>query len=126
MARNIPDMKNFAAAWWLMTVFAVVLAGCATNKINWAARVGNYTLDQAITELGPPDKQAKLTDGTVVAEWLTSRGRSSFYATGAGFYGYPGWPGYYGGYLQPGAPDYFLRLTFRPDGKLAAWKKFAR
>ena len=23
-------------------------------------------------------------------------------------------------------PDYFLRLTFGPDGKLSSWKKFAR
>ena len=109
---------------YLLTVLA--LAGCATNKINWAARVGTYTHDQAILELGPPDKQAVLTDGTVVAEWLTKRGRSIAYLGGAGYYGYPG---YYGGvypaYIQSG-PDYFVRLTFGMDGKLQAWKKFAR
>ena len=29
---------------------------------------------EAITELGVPDRSATLTDGTTVAEWLTSRG----------------------------------------------------
>jgi hypothetical protein len=51
------------------------------------------------------------------------------YTAGAGYYGYPGGPGYYGGlyptYFQA-LPDYFLRLTFGPDGKLTGWKKFAQ
>jgi hypothetical protein len=124
-------MRHFAVVRWLFLLAAVVaLAGCATNKINWAGRVGNYTHDQAILELGPPDKQATLTDGVVVAEWLTRRGRVAIYTSGPGFYGYPGPAGYYGGfypsYLQPGTPDYFLRLTFGPDGKLSAWKQFTR
>lgn len=105
----------------------VMLAGCATHKINWASRVGSYTHDQAILELGPPDKQATLTDDTVVAEWLT-RG-ATLYSSGAGYYGYPGWAGYYGGFYPPyvqTTPNYFLRLTFGPDGRLTAWKQYAR
>ena len=57
--------------WLAITLAALVLAGCVTQKIDWSARVGNYTYDQAVMELGPPDKSAKLTDGTVVADWLT-------------------------------------------------------
>ena len=103
---------------------ALWLCGCATPRVDWAARVGNYTLDQAILELGPPDKQAKLQDGTVVAEWLTRHGY--YYASPAfGYYhGYPGW--YYGTGYVTRTPDYFLRLIFTPDGKLQAWKRFAR
>jgi hypothetical protein len=102
-----------------------VLAGCATRKIDWAGRVGNYTFDQAVLEMGPPDKQAKLQDGTIVAEWLTRRGQP--YSSPA--FGYTPWS-YYGPYY-PGnvdgyTPDYFLRLTFGPDGKLKSWKKIAR
>jgi len=106
---------------------AVLLAGCATHKTDWSARVGNYTFDQAVLEIGPPDKQAKLKDGTVVAEWLTRRGYSQtyvgapVYAYSLGYYG-----GYYGGYSGSYSPDYFLRLTFAPDGKLRTWKRFAR
>ena len=116
-------MKKLWAMSWLFAV--VMLIGCATNKIDWNSRIGTYTYDQAVIEMGPPDKQEKLSGGTVVAEWLTQRGRTA-YVGGAGYYGGPGWRGYYGpGYIQ-GGPDYFVRLAFAPDGKLAAWKRFAR
>jgi hypothetical protein len=122
-------MKDFAAVMGLCLVL-LALAGCATNKINWGERVGNYTLDQAVVELGPPDRQATLSDGAVVAEWLTRRGRAIAYTTGPGYYGHPYGPGYYYGgfyptYIQT-SPDYFVRLTFAPDGKLAAWKRVTR
>lgn len=58
----------------------VALTGCATRqKIDWSARVGNYTFDQAVLDFGPPTKQAKLTDGTLVAEWQTQRGYAQTY-----------------------------------------------
>ena len=104
-----------------------MLIGCASTKIDWNSRVGVYTYDQAVTELGPPDKYAKLTDGTVVAEWMTRRGYSAgsvgmFYGYGYPYYFHP-WPYYY---YEPPSPDYFIRLTFGPDGKLQSWKRVAR
>jgi hypothetical protein len=112
--------------WAMGLLLAGLLAGCATQKIDWAARVGHFTFDQAVLQFGPPDKQAKLSDGVLVAEWLTSRGYSQTYA-GYG-YGYPRW--YYGpmypGYVETYSPDYFLRLIFGPDGQLQSWKKFTR
>jgi hypothetical protein len=65
-------MKKFMS---LIMFFALFLTACATNKIDWQSRVGNFTYDQAVLEFGPPDKEATLQDGTRVAEWLTSRGR---------------------------------------------------
>jgi hypothetical protein len=104
---------------------ALLLAGCVTPKIDWAARAGNYTYDQAVMEFGPPDKSAKLSDGTTIAEWLAHRGYA--YAT-SDYY-----PFYTPGFVVPPAtynvnrvPDDFLRLTFGADGKLKAWKKFYR
>ena len=98
-------------------------SGCATQKIDWNARVGNYTYDQAVVDLGPPDKYAKLSDGGTVAEWLTHRGYSYSYPA----YGYPYSPWYYGPYYPPyvssSSPDYFIRLSFSPDGLLTGWKK---
>lgn len=48
-------MKLFAVAGWLCLLVAVAAVnGCATNRINWAERVGYYTHDQAVLELGPP------------------------------------------------------------------------
>ncbi len=107
----------------------LLLAGCATApKINWAERVGLYTFDQAVTELGPPDRQAKLTDTSVVAEWVTQRSR--VHAILSAGYGY-GWPYGYGMFASGPldtvvTPEYFIRLTFGPDGLLAVWKRGAR
>jgi hypothetical protein len=119
-----------AVGVWLLLVTALGLTGCATNRINWAERVGNYTLDQATLELGPAEKQASLSDGTVVAEWMTRRGRVMAYTPGPGIYGYSYVPGYYYGGFAPtyiqSVPDYYTRLTFGPDGKLRDWKNITR
>lgn len=109
---------------------AALVSACSTTKIDWNSRVGVYTYDQAVMDLGPPDKSAKLNDGSTVAEWLTRRGRTGE-AVGM-YYGpayYPPYYGYYSGapyYCDLPSPDYFLRLTFGPDGKLQAWRKFVR
>lgn len=110
----------------LLGIFAVglLLAGCASLRVDWAGRAGHFSYDQAVLELGPPDKSATLKDGTIVAEWLTRRG----YSYAASQHGYSPW--YYGpfypGYAELSSPDYFLRLTFGPDGVLKAWKHFYR
>lgn len=103
----------------------VMLAGCATQRINWAARVGNYSYDQAVLDYGPPTREAKLTDGTRVVEWQTQRGYTQTYY--APYYDY-GYRHRWGWYAPPmpmvsSTPDVFLRLTFNPAGKLVAWKK---
>lgn len=105
-------------------VFVGLVAGCATTaKIDWNSRVGYYTHDQAVIDFGPPDKEATLTDGTKVGEWLTHRG----HAHGAvGFmprYRYGYWTHFY---YDTVSPDYYLRLTFNPEGKLKEWKKLVK
>ena len=108
--------------WLVVLSLALVLNGCATPRIDWGSRVGNYTYDQAVVDFGPPDKSAQLTDGSLVTEWLERRG----YAYGYAAYSY--FPWYYGPsppvYVNSYSPDYFLRLTFDVDGKLKAWKNF--
>jgi hypothetical protein len=105
---------------------ALLLAGCVTPKIDWAARVGNYTYDQAVMELGPPDKSAKLSDGLAVAEWLLQRGQvvaaPEPYFVPPGCYFGPLTPMYSETYV----PARFLRLGFDPNGKLKTWKEFVR
>jgi hypothetical protein len=103
----------------------LLLAGCATQRVDWNARIGNYTYDQAVLELGPPDKQARLEDGTTVAEWLTYRGYYRSHGSwGYAPYWYPGaYPPYY---YDTYSPDYFVRLIFGSDGRLRSWKKFAK
>ena len=115
-------MKNI---FWLLLACALV-GGCAGPKIDWQARVGVYTYDQAVVELGPPDKSAKLSDGSTVADWLTQRGQVVV-SPDPYFFG----PGYIYGpfppmYSQTYMPARFLRLTFDANQKLKAWKKYAR
>src|SRR5688572_18829020 len=97
-----------------------LLAGCATKpQVDWSARMGEYTFDQAVTELGPPTKQAKLGDGKTVAEWITRSPASSSFGVGVGGYGSNvgmGMGTTYGGYRER-----VLRLTFGADGKLENW-----
>ena len=102
------------------------LTGCATTKIGWNSRIGNYTYDQAVSELGPPDKSAKLTDGTIVAEWLTRRGYSGGSVGFMHGYGYPYYYHPWYPYYEPSSPDYFIRLTFGPDGRLRAYQRVVR
>lgn len=108
----------------VLLLVALGLAGCLTApKIDWAARIGNYTYDQAILEFGPPDKSAKLTDGTVVADWLTRHAQT---VVAPEPYFLP--PGCYFGPLTPMYsetywPARYVRLTFGANGKLKAWKE---
>jgi hypothetical protein len=96
----------------------VWMVGCASPGPDWAARVGHYTYDQAVLEMGPADKEAKLADGTVVADWLLYRGTTYIYGTGD-----PCWPSYAGPAVAQTTPSRFLRLTFGPNSQLTAWKK---
>jgi hypothetical protein len=109
-----PDKFLFAPILLLLLFFA----GCATPGIDWDRRIGAYTYDQAVLELGPPDKLATLTDGTVVAEWLTHRG----YPRGGFISGHPQgmWLHHY---PEPPAPHRFLRLTFAPEGTMVHWRR---
>jgi hypothetical protein len=93
--------------------------GCATGRIDWNSRIGGYSYDQAVLELGPPDKAAQLTDGTVVGEWLMYRGRAGYTQR---VYSYRHvWDTY-----DPPLPDRFVRLTFGPDGMLQQWRNVAK
>ena len=64
-------MKTNAVWKFFLCVAVLVIAGCATGRVDWSARVGSFTFDQAVVELGPPDKQAKLSDGRTVADWVS-------------------------------------------------------
>jgi hypothetical protein len=73
-------------------------------------------------ELGPPEKSARLKDGSVVADWLTFRGyaqRDLVFSPRSRYDFYYYHPG-------PPAPDQFLRLIFAPDGNLQSWKRVLR
>lgn len=115
----LPALLAFVALW---------LTGCTTTRVDWNARVGNYTFDQAVTELGPPDKQARLSDASVVAEWISRSSRP--YVNGPpvmwdGHYRH-GSPWYGGGFVENYTTEYVLRLSFGPEGRLKEWRELTR
>jgi hypothetical protein len=114
-------MKMNFPATLLAIAAALLLAGCATHQVNWDARIGTYTFDQAVVELGPPDKQAELSDGRKVAEWISRYSGGGAVMVGGSFYSSPGSVS-----LIQSGPSYYeskLRLTFTTNNVLAAWAK---
>ena len=111
----------------LVALCGLLGTGCSTTKkVDWNSRVGSYTYDQAVVEMGPPDKQTQLSDGKTVAEWITGRsgGGGLSIGVGGGSYGSHGGMGV--GVSQSvgsGGSDRVLRLVFDTDGKLTSWSK---
>ncbi|MEN9576965.1 MAG: hypothetical protein RL514_4820 [Verrucomicrobiota bacterium] len=104
----------------LALLLCLLAAACTTPpKTDWDARVGSYTFDAAVLELGPPEKSAPLTDGTRVADWLLARGRSN-----PNYHSFPD-----GRVIRTEGvrdQDQLLRLTFKPDGQLQRWQRVWR
>ena len=109
----------------LLTLTVAFIAGCKTTPpVDWKARVGTYTFDQAVTDLGPPDKQAKLTDGKTGAKWITHRSGGTSFGVGTGFYSGGGGSTVGVGVGQSvGNSDRILTLTFGTNNMLSAWSK---
>ncbi len=105
------------AAWTLLT------PGCKTApRIDWDSRVGNYTYDQAVVDLGPPDRSTTLSDGKVVADWITQSSGGVSFGVGTGYWGGHTGVGV-GQSIGTGYGERVLRLTFGPDHKLVSWVK---
>lgn len=118
--------------WWawlgsLVVAFALVtIAGCASKpKPDWDQRVGHFTFDQAVQELGPPVGDTLLGDGTRVAEWFLKPGPNISFGLGTGAYGPHGGVGVGQSVALPTKGQY-LRLVFSPEGQLQHWEKFKR
>lgn len=113
----------FAFAFALLASAALLFTGCKSKpKVDWNSRVGSYTFDQAVNDMGPPDKQTKTSDGTTVAEWVTGRSGGSGLSIGTGVFGSSGGVGVSQS-VGSGGRNRFLRLTFGTDGRLATWLK---
>ena len=100
--------------------------GCSSRpKVDWNARVGNYTFDQAVIDMGPPERSSQLSDGTTVAEWYTGSSPRMSFGFGVGSYGSGGGMSVGQG-VSTGGHGRFLRLTFDAGNVLAAWGKVDR
>ena len=117
---------NRVVTFSFLTILALAAAfviGCKTSPpIDWNSRIGTYTFDQAVSDLGPPDKQTTLSDGKLVAQWITHRYGGSSFTVGTGFYTGPAGVGV-GQTTGSAYPDRILTLTFGTNQVLAAFSK---
>jgi len=108
----------------LLALAITFVVSCkSTPPTDWPARVGTYTYDQAVTALGPPDKQAKLTDGDTVADWVTRHSGGTGLSIGTGFFSGGGSAVGVGVGHSIGNGDKVLTLTFGTNNVLKAWSK---
>jgi hypothetical protein len=126
--RTKPSAKSLSLAMFSL-LFALLLASCAsTPTVDWNSRVGNYTLTQARTDLGPPSESHTLPDGGTSAEWLTRLGTAMPAASAGMDNGMRA-----GGVYQPGgisngmgSKSEYVHLTFDVNGKLVKWERIYR
>jgi len=108
-----------------IAVLAMCFTACKTTpKIDWASRIGVFTYDDAVLEMGPPDKMTEISTGRV-ADWVTGRDRGPTVSFGVGSYGGRGGVGVgtgTGGRIT----ENFLRLTFDERDKLVTWENTKR
>jgi hypothetical protein len=115
-----PALKFSLPAILALTV--AFLTSCATTKpVDWNSRIGNYTYDQAVTELGPPDLQARLSDGKLVCKWFTQPPVGPRFNSGMSSYGNNGFGA--GQTIGSGYNNQMLQLTFDTNSTLTAWSK---
>lgn len=116
-------MQRIFAAF--LSLFLLV-AGCATSgKTDWPGRVGNFTYDNAVKELGPPDKTEALADGVRVADWFVTRRGGMTVSLGLASFGSNTAVGT-GTTLGTVGGRPTLRLTFGADGKLQSAQELGR
>jgi hypothetical protein len=116
----------------LLSILLLVLTGgCASGletsvkDIDWRSRIGTYTYEQALLELGEPNVLGESSEGRT-AEWVLRRSPAFTFGFGLG-------TGNYGNHtstgvgvgtsVSPPPSGEYLHLRFDKDDKLAEWSK---
>src|SRR5687767_64534 len=114
----------------LLLVLVGLGVGCASRpkinpNINWSERIGNYTYDQALAELGPPAAISESSEGRS-ADWILKRSPQMSFGFGVGGGSYGGGFGTgvgVGTSVSPPPRGEYLHLSFDPESKLKSWSK---
>ena len=110
---------------------AVFVTGCATTTTaDWNSRVGHYTYAQAVSQLGPPNREVGLSDGKTAFRWFAQPAPSANRVNVGGLNqpspnnsemntGFGSQPVY----NNPAFNSQYLQLTFDANGVLTAWSQ---
>ena len=117
---------------WVLIIILILLAGaCASGpKINvsdaeWKERIGTYTYEQALAELGPPNVVGESGEGKN-AEWVIRQSPATSFSFGLGRGSYGGSTSTgvgVGTTVSPPPSGEYLHLRFDKNGKLAEWTR---
>ena len=122
--KRISILQEIVCAGVAGSALALLASGCATGgTADWNHRVGNYTYDRAVADLGCPTRTNTITDGGLIAQWIKHRGGANAFARRYdNFYGtYPGYAPF-----SETSGERVLALKFGPDHKLVEWANLKR
>jgi hypothetical protein len=117
-----------------VAALCALATGCASSSksgkpdpktVNWSERIGAYTYEQAVADMGKPAVVGESNDGRS-AEWVLRRSpRMSFgFGVGTGSFGPHSAVGVgVGSSVSPPLSGEYLQLKFGPDGQLKEWNK---
>jgi len=115
--------------WLRLSLIALLLltGSCASapkanlKDIDWGSRMGTYTYEEALAELGEPNVIGETSEG-MIAEWVLRRSPMvsfGFGFSGAGYGRHTSTGVGVGTSVSPPPSGEYLRLKFDRDGKLA-------
>jgi hypothetical protein len=117
--------------WLSLMTLALLTGSCASgpknniSSIDWGSRIGTYTYEEALAELGDPNVVSETSDG-MYAEWVLRQSPAVSFGFGFGGVGY----GHHsstgvgvGTSVSPPPSGEYLHLRFDKDGKLAEWTR---
>ncbi len=115
----------------LLIVSALLTGGCVyrsrvtVEDSEWGARIGRYTYQDALSELGEPQMVGESSEGKI-AEWVLRQSMPFSIGFGFGGFGYGDHSSTGAGVgtsVSPPPSGEYLRLRFDRNGKLAEWTK---
>jgi hypothetical protein len=115
----------------LFILLPLLAGGCASGtkatvkNIDWGSRIGTYTYEEALADLGEPNVIGESSEGKI-AEWVLKRSPNVSFGIGfgGGSYGHHTSTGMgVGTTVSPPPSGEYLRLKFDKDGKLAEWTR---
>ena len=111
-------MNVMKLSWLSLIVLALLAGACVSGPkanikdIDWGKRIGTYTYEEALAELGEPNVLTETNEGAI-AEWMLRRSPTVSFSFGVGGPGVG-----VGTSVSPPPSGEYLRLRFDKDGKL--------